>query len=340
MSSLKPLGHKVSVHDPFIAMLEGLIARGDERVGELLEQAFARGARLDPWSEYFRKDIWQELFAGNAELVSSVLSERNEEILPWSVIDPGTKQSYLKNEKAKSVIPDLTSPCMENCTNPCGVCGKTHKVVKNSIQHEVKNEGKPGDSNGQTAICRMLFSFTKTGPAVFIPHLGVIEVFSMALLRSGLRPIFTQGFNPHVKLDFASPAAVGTICDGEIASVDFDCYLEPDYFCAALGDVLPTGFAITQAEVFTIPFGAKKHSLPSLLYGSVYAASFAGMDPVPGGANVRAADEKAYRQKLPTGVFPHRTGLLACNPTHENDNTAKPYIGYFDAYRYLYTLRF
>jgi uncharacterized protein (DUF2344 family) len=46
----------------------------------------------------------------------------------------------------------------------------------------------------------MLFSFTKKDSAVFVPHLGVIEVFSMALLRGGLEPVCPQGFNPHVKL--------------------------------------------------------------------------------------------------------------------------------------------
>jgi radical SAM superfamily enzyme YgiQ (UPF0313 family) len=339
MSSLKPLGHKVSIHDPFIAMLEGLIARGDERVGDLIEQAFIRGARLDPWSEYFRKDIWEDLFTGNVELVSSVLSERTEETLSWAVIEPGTKRGYLECEKTKSDIPDLTSPCIEKCTNLCGVCGKTYRVVKNNIQCKVKNEGNSisggtGIAN-RSAIWRMLFSFTKTGSAVFIPHLGVIEVFSMALLRSGLQPIFTQGFNPHVKLDFASPAAVGTICDAEIASTDFDFYVEPERFLAALGGVLPAGFTVTSAETFAIPLGAKKHSLPALLYGSVYVAA-----SVPNGASggagdcVIAADEKVYRQGLPTDSFPRRTGLLARNPAREKD--AEPYIGYFDAYRTLY----
>ncbi|MDR2049458.1 MAG: TIGR03936 family radical SAM-associated protein [Treponema sp.] len=345
MSALKPLGHKVSVHDPFTATLEGLIARGDERAGELIEQAFALGARLDPWSEYFRKDIWQGLFAGNPELISSVLAERTEETLPWSVLKPGTNHAYLETEKVKSGEANLTSPCMENCTNPCGVCGKTRRIVKNSIQYEVKNEEKPAPVSPNTVIWRMLFSFSKRNAAVFIPHLGVIEVFSMSLLRSGLRPLFTQGFNPHVKLDFASPAAVGTICDGEIACVDFERYVEPELFCAALGGVLPAGFAITGAEAFAIPFGAKKHSPASLLYGFCYDASAAGGT----GGHIKAADEKAYRQGLPAGAFPRRTGLLARNPAYEKDEAAfpktevsekpQPYAGYFDAYRRLYPNR-
>ncbi|MDR0403909.1 MAG: TIGR03936 family radical SAM-associated protein [Treponema sp.] len=323
VSALRPLGHKVSVHDPFTAMIEGLIARGDERVGELLEQAFTLGARLDPWTEYFRKDIWRGLFADNPKLVASLTGERTEKVLPWSIIGSGVSRGYLENEKVRSDEPVLTSPCIEKCTKPCGICGKNYNVVKNSIQYEVKN-GE--NTEGATGIWRMLFSFTKNESAVFVPHLGVIEVFAMALLRSGLRPVFSQGFNPHVKLEFASPAAVGTICDAEMAAVDFADRVEPERFRAALGGVLPAGFAVTAAETFAIPFGAKKHSLPSLLYGAVYAAS------IPGGTDECIKDEKAYRQGLPAGMFPHRTRLLARDPASENES----YTGYFEAYRRLY----
>jgi radical SAM family uncharacterized protein len=334
ISALKPLGHKVSVHDPFVAMIEGLIARGDERAGELIEQAFTNGARLDPWSEYFKKDIWEKLFENNPELVSSVLSGRTEEVLPWSVVEPGTTRVYLENEKTRSARPRLTSPCMENCTNLCGVCGKTHTVVKNTIHHEVRhteNHEVNHTEKHKQDTWRMLFSFAKKDSAVFIPHLGVIEVFSMALLRSGLRPVFTQGFNPHVKLEFASPAAVGLVCGGEIACVDFEETLDPAMFIERFNRVLPRGFSITRAEIFNIPFGAKKHSLPPLLYGFMYAGSVSG----GAGECVKAGEEKTYRQGLSSGSFPCRTGLLACNPVYEKDSTVKPYTGYFDAYKQL-----
>jgi hypothetical protein len=69
-----------------------------------------------------------------------------------------------------------------------------------------------------------------------------------------------------------------------------------------------------------------------LLYGSVYIPE-AVPDSGGAGERVNAADEKAYRQGLPAGAFPRRTGLLARNPAHEKDNAAEPFTGYFDAYR-------
>jgi hypothetical protein len=351
MSALKPLGHKVSVHDPFTAVIEGFIARGDERAGELIEEAFDSGARLDPWSEYFRKDIWQGLFEKNRELVASVLSRKAEESLPWSVVESGTAAVFLKNEETKSGRPRLTSPCIENCTNPCGVCGTSGRVVKNSVRCEVKGEEavKTGAKSAGPDTWRMLFSFAKKDSAVFVPHLGVIEVFSMAFLRSGLRPVFTRGFNPHLKLEFASPAAVGLVCEGEIACVDFDRYLEPETFAGRLSGALPPGFSVTRAEIFNIPFGTKKHSLPPLLYGFVYADSGGkgrgGASPFGEARVVPKADEKEFRLKHSESSFPVRKYVLAANPAFTetgrvtddgaaDSETANvpPYTGYFDAY--------
>jgi hypothetical protein len=318
-------------------MIEGLIARGDERVGELIEQAFTLGARLDPWSEYFRKDIWKRLFENNQELVSSVLSEKTEESFPWSVVDPGTTRIFLKNEELKSNQAQLTSLCMENCTNSCGICGKLGKIVKNNIQCEVKN-GKKSKNEEKPAgqeVWRMLFSFTKKDSAVFIPHLGVIEVFSMAFLRSGLQPVFTKGFNPHLRLEFASPAAVGLVCGGEMACVDFDSFFEPETFSVRLNRVLPSSFSVIHAEIFNIPPGTKKHSLPPLLYGFLYAGD-------RGDHCVKALEEKAFRLKHSAG-FPVRKCVLARNPAFTetgevtDDRTANvsSYTDYFDAYKTL-----
>jgi radical SAM superfamily enzyme YgiQ (UPF0313 family) len=86
---LKPLGHKVSTANPFTAMIEGVLSRGDERVGELAEEAFLRGCRLDAWDEFFKEDVWREIFSRHGALVSEILSggkntgEKRGAALPW-----------------------------------------------------------------------------------------------------------------------------------------------------------------------------------------------------------------------------------------------------------------
>jgi radical SAM-linked protein len=140
---------------------------------------------------------------------------------------------------------------------------------------------------------RVVFSFGKQRSAAFLPHLALIELFSMAFVRSRIPVLFTQGFNPTPRLDFAFPLSLGLQAGGEIASVDLefpggaDCTAED--FVRAMNRSLPEGIRAQEAIKVLIPSGDKKRSLPSLLWGSVYQAEDGGEDMVP------ASEEKSYR---------------------------------------------
>ena len=358
---LKSGGHKVSVHDPFTARIEGFIARGDERAGEIAERAFFMGARLDPWTEFFRRDIWQTLFEENRKVVSETLAGTSGAKPPWSIVESGTARIYLENEQKKSESHTLTSSCIQNCTHTCGICSKDMGIIQNIIQDEVISLGIIGQEEAiedrekstpsvrDATVYRMLFSFEKTGPAVFTPHLGVIEIFSMAFTRlenntggdrGGVpQPLYTQGFNPHLRLEFASPAAVGVVCLNEIACVDFPAKTDPECFTVELNTVLPAGFKVKRAGLFVIASGSKKHSLSSLLYGFRY-----------GNDCIKATDEKRHRLDYAGTPFLVRDEVLAANslaagnpPTDalpigdpSVDDEHNPGIDYFLAYRTLY----
>ncbi|MDR2553493.1 MAG: TIGR03936 family radical SAM-associated protein [Treponema sp.] len=300
--ALKSRGHKVGVHNPFVSLLEGIIARGDERVGPVLEKAYRRGCRLDAWSEHINTGVWRDLAGEEALLVRELTGARAAgEGLPWSVIESGVGEAYLIQEAEYSEKSKLTSPCMKKCTHPCGVCGGGAGIVQNIIQNEVEDPAveraapapeKPAGgapvSAGQTF--RMLFSFFKRETAVFVSHLGVIEVFAASARRAGIRGSYTQGFNPLLRLDFASPAALGLGCEADIAAMDLEVPLDPEDFIRLMNGALPPGFGINAAELFTVPLGRKKYSPASLLWGFRYADSL-----------VPAKEEKNWRIKKAAG---------------------------------------
>ncbi|MDR2181516.1 MAG: TIGR03960 family B12-binding radical SAM protein [Treponema sp.] len=337
-NTLKPRGHKVGVHDPFTARLEGLISRGDERVGYLIETAFRRGCRLDSWSDFIRKDIWRELFAANAGLVADILRPKSQdERLPWDSIESGTDKRALAAEYENSKTGKTSAPCMEKCTHFCGLCKNDVHIVKNFIQaanSPVIASGtgaaageKSTDGAAQSDAaridkkpsCRMLFSYAKLGRAVFVSHLGVNEVFAMAFTRSELPLVYTRGFNPLVRIEIASPVSIGISCRGEIASVDLESAVDAGEFTRRLNTLLPEGFRITGAAFYAIPFGAKKHSLASLLWGFRY-----------GGDYVAFKDDKEYRSSRAVyGLY--RDEVLAKRPDDQGACT-----GYFSAYDFLY----
>jgi radical SAM superfamily enzyme YgiQ (UPF0313 family) len=355
-SRLKRLGHKVSVSDTLISRIEGLLSRGDEKAGLLCEQAYLGGSRLDAWDEYINKDKWLELLEKNRDVTDLFFNEREK--LPWQGIDSRVIENYLFRELEKSDNSRRTGFCKENCANPCGACNEGIEIVKNtpmrciSADNKKKNtingiSGNPSDDAGnlQTGmnkskgksdpvICRVLFSFSKQRSAVFHGHLSIIEIFSMAFIRGGLPVLYTQGFNPLAKIEFASPLTTGISASAEIASADFAEGQEIDSFISTLNSSLPEGIRIEKAENFFISAGMKKYSLASLLWGFGYTAN-------KGTDYVKAICEKTYRRKqllqnTKAGLFLlNRNAVLSRNIIDDSNEWAS----YFDVYKYLYPVK-
>jgi radical SAM superfamily enzyme YgiQ (UPF0313 family) len=348
-NSLKPLGHKVSVPDTLISRIEGILSRGDERAGFLFEKAYLGGSRLDAWSEYINREKWLSLFDENKELTDSILNGKNE--MPWREIDSRVSDEYIQSEKVKSDNSRLTPTCKDEC-GACGVCGNEIRIIENTdikpsaltpninsdkentVNHDldVNLQKKTVNKNKMDPdIYRLLFSFSKSGGAVFHGHLSLIELFSMTFTRAGIPVIYTKGFNPIPKMEFASPLSTGISADNEIAAVDFPESFSPEKFIADMNIKLPKGFLIENAGCFYIPSGMKKHSLSSLLWGFGYK----NKDAVD---YVRAGEEKAYRherlKECESQFYLRRNSVLARNVTVNNDEWAQ----YFDVYNSLYNI--
>lgn len=117
-------GHKkirISLHSPESSVLEGVLARGDRRLSDVIEDAWRRGCVFDAWSEHFRADLWREAFeAAGLEPEFYAARERPyEEVLPWDHLDYFVDKAFLirENERAKAA---LTTP---NCREACSGCG-------------------------------------------------------------------------------------------------------------------------------------------------------------------------------------------------------------------------
>ena len=332
---LKPQGHKVGIQDPFISVIEGIASRGDERAGAFFEEAFRSGCRLDSWTEYLKKDIWIKLFEEYKNLLDDFLAEKETSApLPWSCVQSGLSEKFYCQELERSCSGKLTYPCIKNCNN-CGICRNFVKIVQNFIQFKEdfgeKEQEKPESSKTDPDTYRILFSFSKQESAVFHPHLGLLEIFSMAFLRAGIPVIYTQGFNPLPKLEIASPLSLGIKAGSEIAAIDTDGYFSAEQFKKGINEFFPEGLQIVEAMNVFIPSGGKKHSLSSLLWGYMYAGEDSEKEIV------EAKEEKSYREARigsAGSIYSlERLSLLA------SLNVAKDKSGgasYFEVYRTLY----
>ncbi len=108
-------------HEPDLSRLEAVFARGDRRVGPVIEAALDHGARLDGWDEHFAYHKWLDAFAdcGVDPNFYTVRGYGENEILPWDVIDVGVSKDFLLRERKKAYAATVTPDCREQCSG-CG----------------------------------------------------------------------------------------------------------------------------------------------------------------------------------------------------------------------------
>lgn len=108
-------------HEADISLLEGFLARGDRKCAEVIEKAYRKGAIFDAWSEYFRKDAWEEAFAETGIDVSFYACRKRstDEILPWDFLDIGVTKKFLIREWERAQQETVTP----NCKMQCSGCG-------------------------------------------------------------------------------------------------------------------------------------------------------------------------------------------------------------------------
>jgi hypothetical protein len=97
------------------------MARGDRRVGPVLEEAVRCGARLDGWDEYFNYQLWLDAFdaCGLDPDFYTVRGYGEEEILPWDHIDVGVTKKFLQLERKRAYQEMITPDCRHGCAG-CG----------------------------------------------------------------------------------------------------------------------------------------------------------------------------------------------------------------------------
>ena len=108
-------------HSPDLSRLEAVFARGDRRLGPVIEAAVKSGARLDGWDEYFNYAKWYAAFreCGVDEDFYTTRGYGEEEILPWDTIDVGIGKRFLKLERKRAYEGKITPDCRHGCAG-CG----------------------------------------------------------------------------------------------------------------------------------------------------------------------------------------------------------------------------
>ena len=121
MAQLNQKRIKYNWHEADVSIMEGVFARGDRKVGQVILKAYEKGCVYDAWSEYYKNDVWMQCFDECGVSVDFYTTrERSlDEKFPWDFIDAGVTKDFLKREWQKALNEETTPNCKEKC-NGCG----------------------------------------------------------------------------------------------------------------------------------------------------------------------------------------------------------------------------
>lgn len=121
---------KYNWHEADASVMEGILARGDRKLCKVILAAYQKGCIFDAWSEYYKNDIWLEIFAEcGIDIAFYTTRERAlDEIFPWDFIDCGVSKNFLKQEWQRALLEQTTPNCQVQCNGcgatkfQCGIC--------------------------------------------------------------------------------------------------------------------------------------------------------------------------------------------------------------------------
>jgi len=327
---------RIAYHSPFISLLEGVISRGDERVGELIVDAYRRGARLDAWEEHLSVELWREVFRdADWDVEAETCRARSpEETLPWDSVDLGVSREFLFDEWQKSESGETSGACAFPCGHHCGVCvyglkpeegadelpdDEFAEEPKMAEELRMAEQAEPAASKGGQAEGRwFLFEFRKKGRARFLSHINIMTIFERSFQRAGVLLEYTRGYNPKPRIEFAHPLSLGIeseaeICRAKISSrnsgskitsaADTTGEISPEELLRRLEGVFPEGIRVTRiCEISPELSRGKGKSLMSRYAGSVFHISPADSALF---AEAEAQFARLGEEELDKGFAPH-----------------------------------
>jgi radical SAM family uncharacterized protein len=123
-------------HDGRPGIIEGLLSRGDRRVGEVIRAVYEDGGRFDGWSEYFSYDRWMAA-AGRAlagepvDVAWYTTRDREEvEVLPWDHLDSGLDREWLWEDWQDALREVEVEDCRWTPCFDCGVCPQMQTQIQ------------------------------------------------------------------------------------------------------------------------------------------------------------------------------------------------------------------
>ncbi len=112
---------KYNWHEADTSVLEGVLARGDRRLGKVIRLVYEKGSIFDAWGEYYKHERWVSAIQECGLSVDFYTHRERplDEILPWDFIDCGVTKEFLRREWEKAQREETSANCKQQCQG-CG----------------------------------------------------------------------------------------------------------------------------------------------------------------------------------------------------------------------------
>jgi radical SAM family uncharacterized protein/radical SAM-linked protein len=206
---------KVSYRDPQVTLLETVMSRGDYKIGDLIYDAWSKGAGFDGWDEHFDFKIWSDAAQSIGVDLNKYCEQLQElQVLPWNKISSGVSENFLINERANAYRELNTNDCRNGCLS-CGICNKETTMQFADPQNVASVNVVKVKTTKSSALFNYRLQLSKGKSLRFLGHLDMSSLLSRAFLMAGVSLAYSNGFNPHPRISFGPPLPLGVFGTNE-----------------------------------------------------------------------------------------------------------------------------
>ena len=256
----------IKYHEPEMTSLEGVFSRGDRRLADVVELAYAKGALFSSWKDHLRLDPYREAMEEAGLSWDEFTGPRDMDAsLPWDHLSCGLTKKFLLKERERALDQKITDDCRYGACRNCGVCEfdghvstlttqKKAKDIRPKLvfpQRDQESEQPPYSVEKPDLTIKgshFRLWFTKTGPAAYLSQLELQAVFERAFRRAKLPLAFSAGFHPMPRLSFGKALPVGVESRAEWINVFFREDFEPAEVVDRLAPTMPEGLRPFKAD--------------------------------------------------------------------------------------------
>ncbi len=250
---------RISFHNPYNSLLEGILGRGDERLGDAILEAYKNGAYLESWTENFDFSRWEKAFEKIGIDWKTYLEERPLDApLPWDRINVLIFKKYLQLEYKRALKNEYTQNCMTDGCTGCGpfirmgfnICKEGLPPIKIPEKISIKIREEP-------KIFKYVLFYSKSGHARFIAHNDTIRLILQALRSAGVKIRYHGSYVPRPALSTGPSLLLGATAKNEPIYIETHTPLTRDLIESASNNLIPGLQIVHFIEVQKKPNWAK-----------------------------------------------------------------------------------